>query len=372
MTKHLRYLFMILLLLTGLSSKAETEFYRVGDLLYEVDNYWNTAKVVHYDTYKSFTEVTIPDSISVNGKNYPVTSLRENCFKKCTRLYNINLPNSITSLGPSCFEGCKSLMSINIPSSVTSLGDYCFSGCTSLYRITIPDSLQELGNGCFSGCTDLNRITIPNSVTLLGSDCFNGCTNLVNINMPNFMTSIGPKCFKSCKRLTRISIPDGVQVLGDECFCGCESLTRITIPSSMSGIRDYGFASCTNLVEVTCLGQDPPYTNNSFSNKEKITLYVPESSLEAYKKSWFEWSKFGKILPLSASGIKAISKDDINVNSDNGTITLSNVPNTVPVSVYSTSGQLLGSGRGNISVSAQGATMVIVKVGGKSYKMLLK
>jgi hypothetical protein len=140
----------------------------------------------------------------------------------------------------------------------------------------------------------------------------------------------------------------------------------------MSGIRDYGFAFCKNLVEVTCLRPDPPYTNNSFSNKEKITLYVPDSSLEAYKKSWFEWSKFGKILPLSASGIKAINKDVIRLNCNNGTITLSNVPNNDHVSVYSTSGQLLGSGKGNISISAQGTTMVIVKVGGKRYKVLVK
>lgn len=371
MTKHLCYLFIILLLLTELSAKASTTYF-VGDLYYRINTEDNTAAVTKNSFTYRLKEVTIPNSISIEGKTYRVTKLDYQCFQGDTQLKSIEIPSSVTSLGVCCFKNCKSLISINLPDSVTSLGDGCFSGCTSLNRITIPDSLQELGNGCFSGCTSLNRITIPNSVTLLGSDCFNGCTNLVNINMPNFLTLIGPYCFKHCKRLTSITIPDGVQVLGDECFYGCESLTRITIPSSMSGIRDYGFAFCKNLVEVTCLRPDPPYTNNSFSNKEKITLYVPDSSLEAYKKSWFEWSKFGKILPLSASGIKAINKDAIRLNCNNGTITLSNVPNTDHVSVYSTSGQLLGSGKGNISISVQGAPMVIVKVGGKSYKVPVK
>lgn len=81
---------------------------------------------------------------------------------------------------------------------------------------------------------------------------------------------------------------------------------------------------------------------------------------------------FGKILPLNASGFKSVSKGDIDMSVDNGKLTLSNVPENELVSVFSATGQLLGTGRGNISVDAQGAQMVIVKVGGKSYKLLVK
>lgn len=99
---------------------------------------------------------------------------------------------------------------------------------------------------------------------------------------------------------------------------------------------------------------------------------MPAASVLDYKISGYEWKDFGKILPLSASGIKTVSKDDIGMNVGNGTLTLSNVPENEPVSVYSTTGQLLGTGMGNISVDAQGAQMVIVKVGGNSYKVLVK
>lgn len=99
---------------------------------------------------------------------------------------------------------------------------------------------------------------------------------------------------------------------------------------------------------------------------------MPEATVEAYKASSYDWSNFGKILPLSANGIKAVNKGDIGMSVDNGTLTLSNVPSDEPVSVYSTTGKLLGAGKGNISVNAQGAQMVIVKVGGKSYKMLAR
>ena len=124
---------------------------------------------------------------------------------------------------------------------------------------------------------------------------------------------------------------------------------------------------------MTCLAETPPSTfPSSFEDEAQKTLYVPEASVEAYKNSDHEWSNFGKILPLSATGIKAVSKGDVGMSVENGTLTLSNLPADEPVSVYSTTGQLLGAGMGNISVDAQGAQMVIVKVGGKSYKMLAK
>lgn len=156
------------------------------------------------------------------------------------------------------------------------------------------------------------------------------------------------------------------------CFEGCTSLASITIPNSVTSLGMYCFEGCTSLKEVTCLVETPPSTYYSFEDEEQKTLYVPEASVEAYKTSRYDWRKFGKILPLSANGIKAVNMGDIVMSVDNGTLTLSNVPENEPVSVYSTTGQLLGTGMGTISVDAQGAQMVIVKVGGKSYKMLPK
>ena len=64
---------------------------------------------------------------------------------------------------------------------VTSLGNYCFRGCTGLTSIVIPNSVTSLGEGCFANCTNLTSITIPNSVTSLGSYCFYECIGLNSI-----------------------------------------------------------------------------------------------------------------------------------------------------------------------------------------------
>lgn len=322
MTKQFRIFIALILLFAVSAAKADVH---LDGLYYYIDPSINTAEVVDYDD--DITVIIIPASIKVDGVTYKVTKLADKCFYDCTSLTSISIPNSVFELGEHCFTNCTSLTNITIPNSVLVLGIACFYGCTSLTSITIPSSVTELGYNCFYGCTSLKSITIPNSVTELGGGCFEDCT----------------------------------------------SLTSITIPSSVRELGQYCFYGCTSLKEVTCLAEIPPTTEYSFYDDvaQKI-LYVPAASVEAYKTSSYDWRYFGKILPLSASGIKTVSKGDIGMSVDNGTLTLSNVPENEPVSVYSATGQLLGTGKGNISVDAQGGQMVIVKVGGKSYKILVK
>ncbi len=183
-------------------------------------------------------------------------------------------------------------------------------------------------------------------------------------------------CFEGCTSLTSVNIPNSVTKLGYRSFGGCTSLTRVTIPNSVKELGSCCFEDCTNLKEVTCLATEPPYTSYSFSysfeDERDKKLYVSESSLDAYKNSEYEWRYFGQILPLSASDIKTVDMNDIGITADNGTLTLTNVPENEPINVYSTTGQLLGTGTGNISVNVQGGQIVIVRVGGKSYKLLAK
>ena len=106
----------------------------------------------------------------------------------------------------------------------------------------------------------------------------------------------------------------------------CPSLGGVTLSNSVTDLGWRCFEGCTSLKEVTCLAETPPSTYNSFEDEAQKTLYVPEASVEAYKTSSYDWSNFGKILPLCANGIKAVNKGDIGMSVDNDTLTLSNVP----------------------------------------------
>ena len=71
-------------------------------------------------------EVVIPSSITVEGKEYTVTSIGSQAFYWCGGLKSITIPNSVTSIGYTAFYKCYGLKSITIPNSVTSIGNGAF------------------------------------------------------------------------------------------------------------------------------------------------------------------------------------------------------------------------------------------------------
>lgn len=61
------------------------------------------------------------------------------------------------------------------------------------------------------------------------------------------------------------------------------------------------FLDCKSLRAVYCYAENVPKTGSRTFNEpymERVTLYVPESSLEDYKRK-SPWKEFGTILPLS-------------------------------------------------------------------------
>ena len=130
------FLLLTLLLCTSMAWAYDAE---VDGIYYFLNQSNKTAQVASYYDENIFTEdgdLCIPESISVEGTIYVVTSLGDRCFRGRTGLTSITIPNSVTSLGSSCFYGCTGLTSITIPNSVTSLGYRCFYGCNNLSTIS--------------------------------------------------------------------------------------------------------------------------------------------------------------------------------------------------------------------------------------------
>ena len=78
----------------------------VDGINYSIDQSNKTAQVTYPSNNKYTGELCIPESISVEGTIYVVTSLGYDCFEGCTGLTSITIPNSVTSLGIHCFVSC--------------------------------------------------------------------------------------------------------------------------------------------------------------------------------------------------------------------------------------------------------------------------
>ena len=337
---YLKQLLTALLLLC--SAIASAHDFKVGAIYYDITDAVNKTVAVTYrgsssDTYSNEYSgaVTIPSSVTYNGKTYRVTSIGNEAFALCNSLANITIPNSVTSIGEYAFEDCSSLTSIKIPNNVTSIGsgafalcnnlasvtisgsvtsieDYAFFGCWSLTSITIPKSVTSIGNSAFASCSSLTSIKIPNSVTSIGSNAFALCTNLESITIPNSVTSIGNEAFFGCWSLKSITIPKSVTSIGNEAFSECWSLTSITIPKSVTSIGNEAFYKCDNITAVYSESATPPVIKEiyTFSNTvyKSATLYVPIGAKAAYEEAQ-GWKKFVNIVEMDFTAIGDIEAD---------------------------------------------------------------
>ena len=200
------------------------------------------------------TEITIPSTIQVYGKEYKVT-FNGDAFTE-SNVRNVKLTEGFTEIPDSMFYSCSSLPSIEIPSSVTSIGDAAFAGCESLTSIEIPSSVTSIGERAFAGCSGLTSIEVstnnPNYTSINGVLFDKDIKTLIScpvgfsgkFSIPSSVTSIGEWAFAGCRELTSIEIPSSVTSIGDAAFFGCWGLTSIEIPSSVTSIGEWAFDNC--------------------------------------------------------------------------------------------------------------------------------
>ncbi len=197
-------------------------------------------------------KVMIPESVTYNEKNYPVTRIGYAAFNNCHGLTSVTIPNSVMSIGDEAFFYCSGLTSVEIPNSVTSIGSHAFDGCSSLTSVAIPNSVTSIGSYAFYGCSSLTSMAIPNSITNIGEHAFNDTGIYTNAPDGEFYVDKWVCGYKGeMPSNTSVSLKNGTVGIANAAFSGCSGLTSVDIPSSITSIGYYAFEYCSGLISVT-------------------------------------------------------------------------------------------------------------------------
>lgn len=211
-------------------------------------------------------DIVIPEKITVDGVEYPVTSIDIEAFRDCKALTSVAMP-SVTGIGDNAFRSCSSLTSVDIP-SVTSIDDEAYACCSSLTSVDMP------------------------SVTRIDSEAFWDCDSLTSVAMPS-VTSIGFQAFVSCSSLTSVYMPS-VTSIGNNAFAGCP-ITNLYLPTTLTSIGNSCF---TETREITLAATSPAALGTDVF-WEYVVIRVPESAVNDYRTA-AGWSNYkDQILSMS-------------------------------------------------------------------------
>lgn len=220
----------------------------------------------------------------------------------------LELPEGIKVI-PSFHFGGLGFTAVSIPNSVTAIEDYAFSSCYNLEEVELPQSLKYIGRYAFSG-NSITKVNIPASLEEIGDKAFsyNSLSELVleDSALPLKVPEDGYLLFgNSRSELKNLYLGRTLETSLCVAFKDAP-LEKITIGKDVTNIPCL-FNDCYRLKQITCLATEPPvlkesyryddYTYPTFDDEvfEKCTLYVPEGSVDAYKKANV-WKNFQNIV----------------------------------------------------------------------------
>ena len=266
----------------GIKNDSEV---RMGNWSYFYDG--SEYEYEKYAEYEYKGHLVIPEKITLEGKEYTVTELYDMSHADIgyydvanTTLLSVVVPNTIKKITFRCFEACTALKSVKFEkgSPIQELVGCCFKGCSSLEEVILPDNLSFIGTESwgetFALCTSLKTINLPKSVTTIKDEAFSGCTALENINLENIKiigndrwdegafagctslktinlekgVKIHPNAFYRCTSLETVKL-DNLEVLEASAFDGCTSLKSI-VANKLDTIETHAFNDCINLKKV--------------------------------------------------------------------------------------------------------------------------
>ena len=173
--------------------------------------YLITGKTAVYKApLKSKAAITIPASITINGKKILVTEIGKKAFSNQKWLKTVNIGSNVKIIGEKAFAGCVNLKTVKGGKAVTEIGASAFEKATALASFPVMSKLQEIGSSAFANCKKLTAFTFGKEVTTIGKKAFSKCTGLRAIKVLTVKLkkgSLGKDAFKGIYKKAAFHFP---------------------------------------------------------------------------------------------------------------------------------------------------------------------
>lgn len=230
----------------------------------------NTVVAAAADS-KSVTSVKIPDTVTINGQSFKVTSVSGKAFYGCKKLKTVEISKNVTTIGSSAFENCTALTKVTGCSGVTSVGSKAFSGCSKLTSVKGFTKVTSIGAKAFYNCKKLTAIGSKSStitlakVKTIGDNAFQNCKAVKKVNLTSTaLTKIGASAFRSCTALTSFtSKSTKLASIGKNAFYGDSKLATVSLKTSKLTKAKVG-SNAFKKIKSTCTFKVPSKKVSSY------------------------------------------------------------------------------------------------------------
>lgn len=139
--------------------------YSVGSMVYKVtksSSKYGTVKVMKARK-RTYTSISVPKTVKLNGYTFKVTEIYKNAFKNNTKLKTVKIADNVSKIGSYAFAGCKNLKSVTIGKGLKSIGSKAFYNDKLLKSIVIKSTkVNKVDSKAFSGIHKNAYINVPN------------------------------------------------------------------------------------------------------------------------------------------------------------------------------------------------------------------